>query len=215
MLNILTVCTGNICRSPLVEYFLTQELADLAVTVASAGTRARDGMTMPRAAVDTATDMGIIAPLDGQHRARLLRATHLADVHLALPLAREHRREIVELSPALTRRTFTVREFSRLAEGLSDADFVDGAPAMSGEPQPSEMLNHFISVLTAQRGVVEPPKSPLDDDVVDPFGRSADVYAETAGELERSLPAVIRLVRLAFKTASPDGRTDHRYSNVT
>lgn len=211
MLNILTVCTGNICRSPLVEYFLKQELADLDVTVTSAGTRARDGMAMPHAAVETATAMGIVAPLDAEHRARLLTPTHLNNVDLALPLAREHRREIVELSPAQLRKTFTVREFSRLAAGISDAELLSEIPEASGDSRPSEVMSGFLAVLAARRGVVEPPRTALEDDVVDPFARSADVYAQTAKELKQSLPAVVRLIRLAFATTTRDAKPLDRY----
>ncbi len=202
MLNILTVCTGNICRSPLAEHSLRQHLADLDVTVTSAGTRARDGMTMPRPAADTATAMGIVGPLDSEHRARLLRPHLLEDVDLALALTREHRRDIVELSPALLRKTFTVREFSRLAEGVSDAELLSSIGAGVGDVRPEEAMSVLLAVLAGRRGLIEPPRTPLDDDVIDPFGHSADVYAQTARELEQSLPAIVRLVRLAFRGAS-------------
>ena len=39
MFEILTVCTGNICRSPLAEQLLRTRLAPLAPRVHSAGTR--------------------------------------------------------------------------------------------------------------------------------------------------------------------------------
>ncbi|MCC7128594.1 MAG: hypothetical protein IT192_07250, partial [Microbacteriaceae bacterium] len=41
--RILTVCTGNICRSPLAEALLAKELKGLPVAVESAGTGAIDG----------------------------------------------------------------------------------------------------------------------------------------------------------------------------
>src|SRR5690606_12746543 len=45
--NILTVCTGNICRSPLAEAVLASRLADLDLRVHSAGTQALVGHGMP------------------------------------------------------------------------------------------------------------------------------------------------------------------------
>ena len=46
--SILTVCSGNICRSPLAEQLLRVGLTDLAgVTVSSAGTIALVGEGMP------------------------------------------------------------------------------------------------------------------------------------------------------------------------
>ena len=44
-LTILTVCTGNICRSPLAEVLLRQRLEPLGVRVHSAGTSAVEAMT--------------------------------------------------------------------------------------------------------------------------------------------------------------------------
>ncbi|MDQ1083856.1 MULTISPECIES: low molecular weight phosphatase family protein [Microbacterium] len=207
-MNILTVCTGNICRSPLVEHLLTQAFSDLDVSVASAGTRARGGMTMPREAIETAVSLGIARPLDVEHRARLLTPALLDGVDLVLPLAREHRREIVELAPALTRKAFTLREFGRLAAGMSDEELLSGTAASAQDATPTALLEGFLKTLGARRGLIDPPRTPLDDDVIDPFGRSADVYRQTARELEQSVPTVVRVVRLAFAatatTRTPD-----------
>ncbi|GMA87571.1 hypothetical protein GCM10025868_28210 [Angustibacter aerolatus] len=50
--RVLVVCTGNVCRSPLVERLLRQRLGTDAVDVSSAGTQALVGepMTDPAAA---------------------------------------------------------------------------------------------------------------------------------------------------------------------
>ena len=46
MIEVLTVCTGNVCRSPLAEALLRERLAPLDIRVRSAGTRALIGSAM-------------------------------------------------------------------------------------------------------------------------------------------------------------------------
>ncbi|MGB3377055.1 MAG: hypothetical protein WBA87_18175, partial [Microbacterium sp.] len=57
--NILTVCTGNICRSALAESVLATRLTDLDVRVHSAGTQALVGHGMPREARALAERNGV------------------------------------------------------------------------------------------------------------------------------------------------------------
>ena len=119
--TILTVCSGNICRSPLAEQLLRAGLAGIdGVTVGSAGTIAMVGAGMPAEAKALAVRYG---STDAEsHQARQLDEQAIRDADLVLGLAREHRRAVVELVPAATRRTFTLREFARLAASVTDID---------------------------------------------------------------------------------------------
>jgi protein-tyrosine phosphatase len=124
--SILTVCSGNICRSPLAEQLLragTREWSE--VTVASAGTTALVGEPMTEQAQALSFEFGG----DGAetHRARELTEEQLRDADLVLGLSREHRRAIVELYPRATRHAFTLREFARLVAGITDDDLEHAA----------------------------------------------------------------------------------------
>ena len=130
MLEILTVCTGNICRSPLAAQLIARRLADLGVTTSSAGTRARDGAPMMPESAQIAVARGIDADATAAHRARYLTPAHLASPVLVLAMARDHRREVVELAPARGRSTFTAREFARLAAAVSDDELRAAADAV-------------------------------------------------------------------------------------
>ncbi|NLA36874.1 MAG: hypothetical protein GX868_14485, partial [Actinobacteria bacterium] len=57
-LTILTVCTGNICRSPMAEVVLRARLEPLGVRIHSGGTHALVGHEMTEPAQDLAVDAG-------------------------------------------------------------------------------------------------------------------------------------------------------------
>ena len=195
-IEILTVCTGNICRSPLAEQVLRARLADLDVSVASAGTRALIDEPMTAEAARLAASLGVPDDDSRAHRARWLAEPHLARVDLVIAMERAHRTHAVELAPARTRSTFTAREFARLAEGLADADIRSAVDAAGRDPH--ARVRAALGLLTARRGELEPPADPAADDVIDPYRRSWQVYKQSAGELMPGLDAVARVLRAAL-----------------
>jgi len=84
--SLLTVCTGNICRSPLAELYLRRGLSSWDdVTVSSAGTMAVDDDVMPDQARALARSFDL-EPDD--HRARFLFERDVRDADLVVALAR-------------------------------------------------------------------------------------------------------------------------------
>jgi len=94
--NVLFVCTGNICRSPLAAALLERalEARGLAVGVASAGTGAWDGAPASEGAYLVGLERGL--DLSG-HRARLLSRELVERADLILTMARHHRARVDEL----------------------------------------------------------------------------------------------------------------------
>ncbi len=152
--RILTVCTGNICRSPAAERLLAAALGP-SVHVESAGTHAMVGRPIdpPMAALLRADGVGP----DG-FAARQLAEQQIREADLVLAMAREHRAYVVDLVPAAVRRTFTLREFARLV-GDAEASPEQGVSA-------SDVLGRLVRQAAANRGGV------ADDDVPDPYGGS-------------------------------------------
>ncbi len=194
MFEIITVCTGNICRSPLAEQLLSARLADLPGTVRSAGTYGLDDVAMPAEAQKLATQYGVTAEAAAAHRARPLTAALLSSPDLILAMAREHRRSIVEIAPARLRSAFTLREFARLAADATDADIIAAAGAHT---DPSARLRAGVAAVAARRGMTVPPASPDDDDIVDPYRRSWATYERAGQQLVPAIDQVERVVRLS------------------
>lgn len=198
MFEIITVCTGNICRSPLAQQLLSARLADLPGRVTSAGTYGLDGVEMPADAQRLAVQYGVTEEAAAAHRSRPLTGSVLAGPDLILGMAREHRRAVVEIAPARLRSAFTLREFARLAADASDADILAAAAA---HDDPSARLRAGVTAVAAQRGMSLPPASADDDDIIDPYRRSWKTYELSGQQLAPAIDQVVRVVRLAVAGA--------------
>ncbi|MTE23293.1 low molecular weight phosphatase family protein [Microbacterium sp. ZXX196] len=195
MVEILTVCTGNICRSPMAELILGARLSGTDVRVSSAGVRAPVGREMTPDAARLAEESGADPSAASAHRARYLDESVLAGADLVLAMTREHRRAAVELAPAKLKVAFTAREFARLAETLTDAEV---RQEVAGEADPARRLRRALDLVSSARFDVDPPADPSDDDVVDPYQRSRDVYDEALAQLLPGVEQVARVARLAL-----------------
>lgn len=196
--SLLTVCTGNICRSPLAELHLRRGLSSLDdVTVSSAGLMAVDDDVMPEQARALARSFDLEPD---EHRARFLFERDVRDADLVIALARDHRRAVVSMHPRASRYTFTLREAARLARDVTDSQLADALP--SGGSTTADRLRATVALLASRRGSVEAPDDPLDDDVVDPYRRSDETFAQSGRQL---VPAADVLVDLLTRAAALDG----------
>ena len=197
--TILTVCTGNICRSPLAEQLLRAGLGSLSgVRVRSAGSGALVGEAMTEQA--QALSRRFSGEGSDVHLARQLSKEELRSADLVLGATREHRRAAVELLPRASRHTFTIREFARLADALDEADLRELAAAPS---DPGERLRLLVELAATKRGIAVPPEEPENDDIIDPYLRSDEVYEESAAQL---VPAVQSIISSAIRAVSGASR---------
>ena len=195
MFAILTVCTGNICRSPLAEQLLRVRLADLEPVVASAGTRGLPSAPMTPEAAHIAEALGVPAADTAAHRSRFLTEQHLVTPDLILAMTRVHRRAIVELAPSRLRTTFTIREFARLAAAVPADELRAATDAATSQ---TEKVRAAASVLSSYRGLVPPPDDPVDDDVIDPYRQPWETYLLSAHQLEPAVTTVASTLRRAL-----------------
>jgi protein-tyrosine phosphatase len=193
--TILTVCTGNICRSPMAEVLLRARLEPLGVRVHSAGTHALVGHGMTEQAQDLAVRAGASADAAAAHAARYLVEPLLAESDLVLAMSREHRSHVVQMMPSRLRQTFTAREFARLASTLTD-DAVRAVADAAGTDQRAR-LSAALRLLGDQRGLTLAAAE--DDDVIDPYRRSQATYEASAAQLIPAIDEVERIVRAALR----------------
>ena len=190
--RILTVCTGNICRSPLAEAILRARLSDLGVAVSSAGTHAMVGHEMTSQSQRLAVQRGADAADTEAHRARYLVDPMLLEADLVLAMAREHRAEAAQLTPARRHHMLTIREFARLAAGLDD-DTIRAAADAAGDVPGPRFAAAVLAIAAERSG-----SGSDDDDVIDPYHRSDATYERSANEIDPGIAQVERVARLAL-----------------
>jgi protein-tyrosine phosphatase len=175
--TILAVCTGNLCRSPVVERLLRLGLtrewpaALAALPIASAGTGAAIGQPIP---LSFATRLASVGAETTPFAPRQVTARMVAGAELVITATRAHRATVVQLHPRAVQYTFTLRELARLAAAL---------PAGGQAPiEPLARLRTFVAATASLRGA-DVPGDPTADDVRDPYGGNDARYAQVWSDL--------------------------------
>jgi protein-tyrosine phosphatase len=180
---ILAVCTGNICRSPMAEGFLSGMLAARGVEgvhVASCGVNGlEDSPAMPEG-VQAMIENGV--DISG-HRARRLTAPMIREADLVLTMASEHRDTIAAQIDGAARRTFTLKEFARLL------DQVPGRPAPASDGDDRQLAEAVAAAADLRVSGAVPPSR--DEDVADPLGLGVEAYRATAWEIGQLCDRVV------------------------
>jgi len=178
MAQVLVVCTGNICRSPMAEGFLRdlfdlREDQDERIEVSSAGTSGWDGSPATTEAIRAADERE--TDISG-HRARRLQAHHVEQADLVLAMTSDHAAAVMQLVPIAAPRTFTLKELVQILESRGEID--------AGEGGNARRLRASVRQADAIRvGGFEGNR--FDLDVVDPIGLSFDTYRAVAWELDQ------------------------------
>ncbi|MEJ5929233.1 low molecular weight phosphatase family protein [Corynebacterium sp. H128] len=182
--SILTVCTGNVCRSPLAELLLKSKLSDFPeIRIGSAGIGALVGRGMTPQAQSLALSQGVPDP--EVHRAKQLLAEMVQESSLVLAMDRSHRKAVAELVPRKSKCVFTVREFARLVGATSDRDLQ--LEVQSSGATVKERLDAAVEAARLSRSELACLPMPEEDDVVDPFGKSDQIYTKSGSQL---IPAI-------------------------
>ena len=177
--RLLVVCTGNICRSPVVTARLSSGLGpDSGVAVSSAGLQARVGEP-----IDPGTAAAAGLEPTGS-TARQLTAQLARDSDLVLVMTAAQRAGVVTLAPGTVRRTYTLRQFTDLAE------LVAGDPAVTAADGAAERLAALVRAVPRARS----RRVAGEDDVEDPYRRSPEVHAAVVAQLDRSVGRLLAVL---------------------
>ncbi len=107
--QVVFVCTGNICRSPMAEYLLRTRLGpDTEWQVASAGVSAVDGLPPSRPAVLVMKEFGVNI---AGHRSRLLTDSVVRPADLLVAMTAAHHRDIVQQFPFSKANVYLLKTF--------------------------------------------------------------------------------------------------------
>lgn len=184
-LDVLTVCTGNTCRSPAVERLLA---ARTGLVVRSAGVRAAVGSPVSAPMAQLLDGAGIATQ---GFTARQLSGEHVEAAPLVITASREHRDHVVELDPSAHGRTFTLRELVRLVGHLPEARLA----AVRSAPTPRAKVRELATAAHEARAEWAPVmEDPSADDLVDPMGRPPGVYAEIYQQINAAVSSLARVL---------------------
>jgi protein-tyrosine phosphatase len=178
--HVLVVCTGNVCRSPYIEWRLRYELKGSGIHVSSAGTRALVGHDMDPGTRECLRHRGSDAD---SFSARELTADLVREADLVVTAAREHRAAAARLHPPAMVRTFTLRDLGDLLSNLS----VDDLAAAPDEH--TNWVRQVAATASRRRGTV--PARQQGIDVTDPIGGPPSRFVLMAAEVDAALSPIV------------------------
>jgi protein-tyrosine phosphatase len=174
---VLVVCTGNVCRSPYAALRLRDRLrrSGSRIEVSSAGTHAMVGAPVAKEIARALSREGV----DGSAwRARQLVVEDIDRAGMIVALTRDHRSLVTLALPRASRRVFTLRQLARLID-------LEQLPRGPVEDPLGVLARHC-----AERRGLTAPSAEEDDDVVDPWGRSASTFERSLSQMR---PGVAKL----------------------
>lgn len=183
-MNVLFVCTANICRSAYAEYALrsmiTSNASSAEVQIASAGVHALAGHPADPVVVDACRSRGYTGI--EEHRSQPLDRALVGWADVVFAATREHRDVAIRHLPKKVNACYTMLEGARIFEALDLGAWAEWTPQA------------LVASMAKRRSSV----AALDDelDIADPYGRDTATYERAFGDIEyvvsvlcRTLPA--------------------------
>lgn len=202
MKNILFICTGNTCRSPMAEALL-REKSDDKVMVKSAGISAADGQPAHPYTQKVLENKGI--NLD--HQSRALTGDLVGWADLILTMTENHKRMLLQEYPGALSKAFTLREYvdqedeehwKAYHEAVAETEMKRAAFQSKLKDQSlsevgiEKLHDEMEEVLMSDMMKIQELERKLPDrDIADPFGGDEEVYRYTCEEIEQLLDKLI------------------------
>lgn len=170
-MNVLVVCTGNICRSPYVAAILQNALPG--AEVASAGTAALVRQQPVEPVAEALARLTTSTPPP----ARQVRSWMVRRADLVLTMTQTQRAAVVHAVPKAGARTFTLKELARTAARFT---------------RPGEELRSTLVDLLDQAALeIARSTRDQDDDLQDPYGGPAEGYTTMMREADEAVRVIV------------------------
>lgn len=153
--SLLVLCAANVCRSPLMEYVLTEPgsgaVAEKQWSTTSRGTEATRSRHLCPTVTDLVSGTDYGRSFAEEHRPRLVDPDTLDGFDLIVTASRAERAIVARLHPELRSRTFTAKEAVRLGRSpLTEVDLHRAAAVAPGKAG----LSLYAATLNERRGMV-------------------------------------------------------------
>ncbi|WP_430790183.1 low molecular weight protein arginine phosphatase [Virgibacillus flavescens] len=199
-MNILFICTGNTCRSPMAEALLTHKLPHS--NVKSAGIFAGEGQQANQTALDALKEKNIT--LD--HRSKSVTDELLDWADLILTMTTQHKQSLILQHPDFQDKYFTLKEYVSDEDNevwkklkTAYANYEDKRSAFIQEnknkmnrlvldQQLTSKLNEEVQEIQELEAIL------ISYDISDPFGGSMNVYQQTLNELETYIDQLVKKI---------------------
>lgn len=123
MKDVVFICTGNVCRSPMAEgFYRAMTESDEAIRVGSAGISAFDGQAASRHSVEVMKQEGIDI---SAHTSRMLTPQIVQEASHIFGMTRSHRDAVQMMFPQAREKVFVLREFLVGPDADFDLDVSD------------------------------------------------------------------------------------------
>ncbi|HHU07660.1 MAG TPA: low molecular weight protein arginine phosphatase [Clostridiaceae bacterium] len=139
-MQILFVCMGNTCRSPMAEIMFNTFTPNREWEAASAGIATWDGMMASPLAIDEMEARGMSL---GHHRSRQIDADIIEAADLVLAMTARHKQTLLHKFPEHQNKIFTLGEYA----GMPDEEVSD--PFGEGEESYLNTANQLVKLLQA------------------------------------------------------------------
>ncbi len=187
MKQMLFVCTGNTCRSPMAEAIFKQIVAEagLDIEVKSAGVSAMKGMPISDYSAQILTRKGIQANLTSSP----VTEQSMLESELILAMTMNHKRHLIEKYPQAMDKIFTLKEY--VEDNKEVQQLINEHEQLISELQLKQALSQEITDQERTHWL-ELERSLPNYDVMDPIGGSMKDYEYCAKEIEESLYKLVK-----------------------
>ncbi|MBU9724367.1 MULTISPECIES: low molecular weight protein arginine phosphatase [Bacillaceae] len=211
MKNILFVCTGNTCRSPMAEAIFLKEQSGK-FEVKSAGIHAIEGMPMSEGAQTVLSNRNMI----DNHKSSVLSRDLIDWADVVLTMTENHRRSVIELYPENHEKIYTLKEYilddpetiekidklkhhmaqlelKRASFLANNQDQVERYNKTKDISKQQELEQALLKELQPEQEAIAKLMAELPSfDIADPYMASVEVYDQTFKELEESVKKLLK-----------------------
>ncbi|CQR46155.1 Low molecular weight protein-tyrosine-phosphatase YwlE [Paraliobacillus sp. PM-2] len=191
-MNVLFICTGNTCRSPMAEALLRKKSS---VNVKSAGMFANEGSPVSEGTQTALSSVGVTH----QHQSQPITADLLDWADLILTMTMSHKETLLTTYSQVYDKTYTLKEYVLLDgeftwEKLKDAyrRLEEKRATIVYEKDQLQTEQQMRAFLREEQDEIDRLEREMPNyDIADPFGGNAATYEETLQEMEKYINLLI------------------------